>query len=67
MPQQSHAIIGQQWVNTTGQPVVLVLTEKKISMGTDSDVKNSAGQVRLKAALLTGSSQSSSLLLSQCL
>ena len=40
-----HVLVGQQYVNTTGQPTVLVLKEKNVSMGTDSDVTNTQGQV----------------------
>ena len=41
-----HVLVGQQYVNNTGQPTVLILKEKNISMGTDADVMNTQGQVR---------------------
>ena len=39
------ALVGQQYVVQGNQPTVLILTEKKISLGTDSNVTNQQGQV----------------------
>lgn len=44
VPQQ-HVLVGQQYVVQGNQPTVLILKEKNISMGTDSDVTNQHGQV----------------------
>ena len=41
----SPPLVGQQYVVQGHQPTVLVLKEKSISMGTDSEVMNQQGQV----------------------
>jgi uncharacterized protein YxjI len=41
-------LVGQQYVVQGNQPTVLVLKEKKISAGTDSDVYNQQGQIIFK-------------------
>jgi len=51
MPQQ-HVLVGQQYVVQGHQPTVLILKEKSISMGTDSDVTNQHGQVQNVPPLL---------------
>jgi hypothetical protein len=43
--QQQHVLVGHQYVVQGYQPTVLILKEKNISMGTDSDVTNQHGQV----------------------
>lgn len=45
--QDQCVVLGPQYV-VHGQPMLLILTEKKISMGTDSDVVNQTGQVMFK-------------------